>query len=201
MSLDVKQWATVIFFTFCTTALRGQTIQIMLIDGNTGRPVTDRSSLHVKIGKAWENSFEIPADKDGIVRLRFTHDDSEINVPDCNAEEADWQKLQTNPSKQNTKEFNNKYKYCGNEVDHPVVRFTDSFSTGPLIRIVGGRNYFRYVPCWTDSTAHLSTEDVLQHGVATANSCGKGTVAPQPGQLILFVRPPTNREAWRQAWD
>jgi len=31
--------------------------------------------------------------------------------------------------------------------------------------------------------------DVVEHGTATQNTCGKATAQPKPGEFILFVRP------------
>jgi hypothetical protein len=39
--------------------------------------------------------------------------------------------------------------------------------------------------------ANFSTEEVLQHGVVTPNSCGKATALSRPGEVVLFVRPLT----------
>ena len=46
--------------------------------------------------------------------------------------------------------------------------------------------------------ADFSTEEVLQHGVATANTCGKATASPKPGEAILFVSPLTWWEKMKQ---
>ena len=41
--------------------------------------------------------------------------------------------------------------------------------------------------------------DVLAHGAVGANTCGKATTQPIPGQLVLFVRPP---HWWEQVmWE
>jgi hypothetical protein len=45
---------------------------------------------------------------------------------------------------------------------------------------------------------NFSTEEILQHGVATANTCGKATASPKPGEVILFVRPLTWWEKLKQ---
>jgi hypothetical protein len=70
----------------------------------------------------------------------------------------------------------------------PVVKYSDE------IRINVG-----YVLCelrksdfsWL-AIRRFSTPQVLQHGVVTANTCGKATASPQPGEIIIFVRPLTN---------
>lgn len=41
------------------------------------------------------------------------------------------------------------------------------------------------------SHTELFDGGVLQHGVVTANYCGNTTASPQPGEIIIFVRPLT----------
>ncbi len=122
--------------------------------------------------------------------------------PICRDMHADFDKLRKNPNKKDEQEFNKQYKGCtGLDVDNPVVRFADSISIGPVIRTRNGTTLYRYVPCWADPVAVFSTEALLQHGLATTNNCGNASVSTSPGQLVLFVRLPTNKEQWRQASD
>jgi len=197
-----------LLFASCGAALRAQTIQIMLMNGKTGQPVTSiswlspRTTVQVGLGHESDLSLELTADKQGVIPLRFTFDDAEINVPECKGKRAAWDKLLKNRNKNDEEEFNKKYKNCTNfPADNPVVRFADSISIGPVVRTLNGNNYFRYVPCWADSGIGFSTEEILQHGIATANNCGKATASPEKGRLILFIRPPTQMEAGRQAWN
>ena len=206
--LAAKGLLVLLLLTSCSTALRAQTIQIELVNGKTGRPVTNssltslRTILYVRPGRDSELTLLVPADKHGVALLRLTHNDSKINVPECKGMQEDSEKLQMNRNKKDEEEFNKKYKYCtAFEVNNPIVRFVDSISIGPVIRTLNGTTYFRYVPCWADSVTVFSTEAVVQHGVATANNCGKFTSSPEPGRLILFVRLPTQTEAGQQAWN
>jgi hypothetical protein len=213
MRLAAKGLLALLFFASCATALRAQTIQIMLVNGKTGRPITDRSLLKVWVGHIREFSFMVPADKHGVALLRLTDKDSEINVPECKGMQADAEKLLINPNKKDTKEFNEKYKYCTSfEVDNPIVRYADSISVQTLPGDIswkagGGDRSMGYVPCWVDSNQNkyswttitdFSTKDVLQQGVVTANTCSSATVSANPGQIILFVRLPSNVEYLRQ---
>lgn len=209
----------VILFASYATGLRAQTIQIELVNGKTGHPVTDSSELHVWVGKLrGSGTLTIPTDKHGVAVLRLTHNDSQINIPDCEGENADSQKLankKPKATKQEWAKFDKKYEGCfGFEVKNPVARYSADImvntSPGDVSWKVGGLGHVGYVPCWVNvnenkyswlSTTDFSTEDILQHGVVTANSCGKATASPKPGELVLFVRLPTNREAWRQAWN
>jgi hypothetical protein len=194
------------------TALRAQSIQIKLVDGKTGRPITDKSELNVWVGHIREFPFIVPADKQGVALLRLTDKYSEINVPECGGMLAEAAKL-NRKNKNEVAEFNKKFKGCtGFEVDNPIVRYADSISVQTLPGDIswkagGGDRSMGYVPCWMDSNVNkyswttitdFSTKDVLQQGVVTANTCSRATVSANPGQLILFVRLPSNVEYLRQ---
>lgn len=210
MRLAAKCLLALLFFISSGAVVVGaQTIQIKLVNGKTGHPVTyvawlsPRTIVSVAFGPESDLSLSITTDKQGIVRLRFTADDSEINVPDCKGERAAWDKLLKNRNKKDEEEFNKKYANCTDfPVNNPVVRFADTISIGPVIRTLGDRTYFRYVPCWSspyaDGYREFPAEEILQRGIVTENNCGKAAASPEPGLLILFVRPPTNREAWQQ---
>jgi hypothetical protein len=103
----------------------------------------------------------IPTDKDGVAQLYLTDKDADVST-------------QSQPNS------------CGSfGVVHPVVKYADT------IRIVAG-----YVVCqphapnssWL-ATMEFSTRQVVQQGVVTANTCGKATASPTPGEVIIFVRP------------
>jgi len=207
MRFAAKGLLVLLLVALSATALHAQSIQIKLVDGKTGHPVTSipwlsPHTLHVDLGRESDLSLVLTADKQGVVSLRFSRDDSEINVPECTGEHAAWDRLVKNDltghrNKDDEREFNKKYWNCMNfRVKNPVVRFVDSILIGPIM----GSN-FRYIQCWAGFPTFFSTEEVLQHGVVTANNCGKATASPEPGQLILFVRPPTQMEAGRQAWN
>jgi hypothetical protein len=208
-----------LLFASCATALRAQTIQIELVNGKTGRPITDRSELSVWVGKwkvhSGQGRLVIPTDKhDGIALLTLTHNDSEINVPECAGDEtADYQELankQPKASKQEWAQFNKKWTRCDDfEVKNPIARYADSITVqtlpGDFSWKLAGPDAVGFVPCWVETsewfpTADFSTEDILQHGVVTANTCGKATASPQPGHLVLFVRLLTEREYLRLIW-
>ena len=112
----------------------------------------------------------IPTDTNGIAWLRLTDKDSDINI-------------------------RNRWDRCGDfGVNNPVVKYDDSF------RINAG-----YVLCqlhthdysWLAMT-DFSTKQVLQQGVVTANTCSKVRASPEPGEVILFVRPLTWWEKLKQ---
>ena len=108
-----------LFFASHATALRAQSIEFKLIDGKTGHPVTSTTwlsphTLYVGLGRESDLSLVLTTDKQGVVPLRFTRDDSEINVPECKGKGAAWDKLLKNVNKNDVKEFNKKYENCTN---------------------------------------------------------------------------------------
>lgn len=151
------------------TAVHAQTLRIKLVNGRNGRPIAN-SCVNVWIGNARKEAMAIPTDKDGVAKLRLTENDDEIDV-------------------------HNKYKSCGDfGVIEPVVNYSDSF------RVNAG-----YVSCqphrpdysWL-SSQEFSTREVLRSGVVTANACGNAKASPEPGELIVFVRPLTFWEKLKQ---
>lgn len=206
--------AAVALIFHCSPDLHAQAVQIELVNGKTGRPITDRSLLNVWVGHVRLFPFLLPTDKQGVARVRLSLNDSEINVPECKDEQADWEKLSASPSREAERAFNKKYKYCGSfELPNPVARYANSMRVQTLPGDVSwktGQHSVPYVPCWIDPKSESAswtniqdfpTKDVLEKGIVTANNCGTATVSPNPGQLVLFVRPPTIAEQWRQAWN
>src|SRR5215475_1091577 len=141
-------------------ALRAQTVEIKLVNGRSGNPMAD-TCVNVWVGTERKLAMAIPTDENGIAKLRLTDKDDEIDV-------------------------HNSWKGCGDfGVVNPVEKYNDS------LRINAG-----YVLCqfrkpdnsWLAIT-NYSTKEVLQHGVVTANTCGKAMASPKPGGVIIFVRP------------
>jgi hypothetical protein len=103
----------------------------------------------------------IPTDEDGVAWLALTDKDAEVNTQ-------------------------NQPKSCGGfGVPHPVVKYANT------IRIVAG-----YVVCEPHAPGYswlammeFSARQIVQQGIVTANTCGKFTASPEPGELIIFVRP------------
>ena len=155
------------------TSGRAQTIEVKIVNGRNGHPVADRC-MYVWVGDRSNPSsgplLETQTNKDGIISLRLTHEDGKTN--------GDGQRLA-----------------CGLAGSiNPVAKYGDTIS------IRAG-----YVLCqphtpdysWL-ARADFSTEEILQHGIATANSCGSITASPKPGEVILFVRPLTWWEKLKQ---
>ena len=164
-------FAAIASFVFASsgTVLRAQTIKIKLVNGKSGQPLAD-TFVNTWVGTERKEAMAIPTDKDGAAWLCLTDKDAGANA-------------QNHPNS------------CGDfGVTHPVVKYADT------IRVVAG-----YVLCqphapdysWL-ATMEFATKQIVQHGIVTANSCGKSTVSPNPGELVIFVRPLTWWEKFKQ---
>jgi hypothetical protein len=157
----------------CGASLRAQTIRIKIVNGRNGHPMANRC-VNVWIGNRSEPKsrplLETQTDENGAISLRLTNEDTGI----------DDQKQRL---------------VCGlSGVIDPVVKYGDT------VGIRAG-----YVSCQphTPDYSWLAIQDfwikeVLQSGVVTANACGRVKEAPRPGELILFVRPLSWWEKWKQ---
>jgi hypothetical protein len=151
-------------------SLCAQTLEIRLVDGRNGRPMVGTSSyVNVWVGEEGKEAIAIPTDEKGVARLQLTRNPSEVNIPNSN----------------------NKGSIV---VDHPIVKYDESFRiNAPFVLCgPGGSNY-----SWLGLN-NFTTKEILDHGYASENTCGRVTVSPQPGQVILFVRPLTLWEKLRQ---
>jgi len=151
-------------------SLVAQTVEITLVDGRNGRPLMGASSyVNVWVGTEQKQAIVIPTDGKGVARLRLTLNPSEVNIPNSN-------------------------NSLSIVVDHPIVQYEESLGINvPYVMCVsGGSNY-----SWLRSEQFSMTE-ILRHGYASPNTCGKVSISPQPGQIVLFVRPLTLWEKLKQ---
>ncbi|MGA3126499.1 MAG: hypothetical protein ABSD13_07260 [Candidatus Korobacteraceae bacterium] len=112
----------------------------------------------------------IPADKNGVARLRLTQKDNEVDSS-----------------------YNSKLGCGGTGAINPVLKYDDTLTT-----YTTGDNpscaFPQSMPNARWKEIDFSTKEALQHGVISANTCGKVTASPQPGEVIIFVRPRNFRE-------
>jgi hypothetical protein len=143
--------------------VQAQSIQIKLVNGRNGRPMA-HTCVNVGVDQLHVgHMLAVPTDEHGVARFRFTYYDPEVNTQ-------------------------NRWQGCGDfGVINPVVKYSDHIGIN-----VG------YVLCETRTQDYswlairtFSTAEVLQHGIVTANACGKATASPEPGDVIIFVRPLT----------
>lgn len=159
------------FLILFGASLSAQTLEIRLVDGRNGHPMVGASSyVNIWVGTERKEAIAIPTDEKGVARLQLTFNTGEINIPDSSKDRGSI------------------------VVDHPVVSYNESFRiNAPYVLCrSGGSNY-----SWLRSE-NFSTKEIVQHGYVSPNTCGKATVPPQPGQVMLFVRPLTWREKLKQ---
>jgi hypothetical protein len=153
-----------IFLILFGASISAQTIEIKLVDGRNGRPMVRKySHVNVWVGKKRQNAIVIPTDVNGIARLQLTLNTEEITVP-------------------------NGAKDSGSNVfDNPVVEFNESLQINvPYAFCASGESNYSWL-----GILHFSTKEILDRGFVSPNICGRDTVTPKPGQVILFVRPLT----------
>lgn len=147
------------------TTLQAQTIHIKLVDGRNGKPLAGRC-IRVGVGdksdlrRKWSGG-DMRTDAAGVVTLRLVAGDAEVDTQDGQ------------PG-------------CGGTVlNDPALKYGNGISVRPFLAFCQphGANY-----SWL-SLEVFTTEEVLQHGVVTANTCGKAKASPKPGEIIFFVRP------------
>ena len=151
-------------------SVAAQTLEIKLVDGRNGRPMVGTSAyVSVWVGRERKEAIAIPTDDHGVARLQLTLNPNEENIPLSTGHGTIVEK-------------------------HPVVKYDESF-----------RINVPYVLCGAGEGSHspvdlrnFSTKEVLDHGYTSGNTCGKVTATPQPGQVILFVRPLTFLEKMKQ---
>ena len=159
-----------VLLTMPAMSLAAQTLEIKLVDGRNGGPMVGASAyVNVWVGGERKEAIAIPTDGNGVARLQLTLNPNEVNIP-------------------------NSTGHGTIVANHPVVQYDDSFRiNAPYVLCgAGGGN-----ESWLESK-NFSTKEVLNHGYASANTCGKVTVSPQPGQVVLFVRTLTFWEKMRQ---
>jgi hypothetical protein len=151
-------------------SVAAQTLEIKLVDGRNGRPMVGTSAyVNVWVGRERKEAIAIPTDDHGVARLQLTLNPNEENIPLSTGHGTIVEK-------------------------HPVVKYDESF-----------RINVPYVLCGAGEGSHspvdlrnFSSKEVLDHGYTSGNTCGKVTATPQPGQVILFVRPLTFLEKMKQ---
>lgn len=159
-----------VLLTMSAIPLAAQTIEIKLVDGRNGRPIVGTSSyVNVWVGSERKEAIAIPTDDKGVARLQLTLNPNEENIPISTGH--------------------------GTIVEsHPVVKYDESFRINAPYVLCGAKEGNR---SWLD-LKNFSTKEVLDHGYASANTCGKVTATPQPGEVVLFVRTLTFWEKMRQ---
>jgi hypothetical protein len=158
-----------LFFASTSTFLCAQAVTIEVVNGRNGRPVAD-SHVNVWVGNEQKKSMAIPTDKGGIARLRLTNKDDEVDP------RIQWQ---------------NEGSYV---VVDPILKYVDSLRINVPYALCqpGGSNY-----SWL-AFRQISTKQLMDQAIVTPNTCGKATASPNPGVIVIFVRPLSFWEAMKQ---
>ena len=159
-----------VLLTIPAASLAAQTLEIKLVDGRNGRAMVGTSAyVNVWVGGERKEAIAIPTDDNGVARLQLTLNPKEVNIPISTGYGTIVEK-------------------------HPVVKYDQSFRINAPYVLCGSGEGNRS-PLELNS---FSTKEVLEHGYASGNTCGKVTATPQPGQVVLIVRPLTFMEKMKQ---
>ena len=158
-----------VLLTMPAMSLAAQTLEINLVDGRTVRPMVGTSAyVNVWVGGERKEAIAIPTDDNGVARLQLTLNPNEENIPISTGHGTIVEK-------------------------HPAVKYAESFRINAPYVLCGAEGN----RSWLD-LKDFSTKKVLDHGYASGNTCGRVTATPQPGQVVLFVRPLTFLEKMKQ---
>lgn len=159
-----------VLLTMPAMSLAAQTLEIKLMDGRSGRPMFGTSAyVNVWVGKERKEAIAIPTDENGVARLQLTLNPNEVNIPISTGHGTIVEK-------------------------HPVVQYGEFFRiNAPYVFCGSGEGNRSPL-----ELKNFSTQEVLDRGYASGNTCGKVTASPQPGQVVLFVRPLTFMEKIKQ---
>lgn len=150
------------------SALGAQTIRVKLVNGKTGRPMAG-THINVWVGKERKWAIVVPTDKDGVASLVLTDKEGEVNVPTGDDDGS-------------------------HVVIRPVVKYDDDLGiNAPFVLCQPNTPDYSWL-----AIRHFSTERVVREGTVMPNTCGKAIASPEPGDLIIFVRPLTWWEALKQ---
>lgn len=170
MLIRLSKLLAALFLIVHGVAPVAQTLEIKLVDGRNGHPMVGASSyVNVWVGTERKAAIVVPTDGKGVARIQLTSNPREVNITSS-----------TNSG--------------SNVVDHPIVKYDESLQINvPYVLCgSGGSNY-----SWL-GVLNFSTKDILSRGYVSPNTCGKGTLSPHPGQVVLFVKPLTWWEKLKQ---
>jgi len=151
-----------------STGADGQEIRVKFLDGRTGHPVTYEAA------QMWVENVR------GVLL-------APANNPDGTAKF-----FYTGQSIRGIWPHNTKLRYS----------WQGELTVPPgLERIAVGQTVEAGI-CWDPGPSRMGPwyriSDILQHGAVSENHCGNATAKPQPGELILFIKPVS---AWRRILD
>jgi len=148
--------------------LKGQEIRIRVLNGRNGRPVANEC-LNVQLVPSRYSGLVIPTDKQGVATLRLDGDPDNLGKGRCKGAAVPYPSL----------------KPVGS-----IRTFPDWYVDCQPYEHVG--SYHNSVPIY------YQVREILDTGIVAGNVCGTFRGEPQPGELVLFVRPAHWWEAIRR---
>jgi hypothetical protein len=153
--------------------LQAQTFQIRVLNGRNGRPIANKCTdvaITDKANLRSGTSIETQTDSEGIIKIRLTEQDAELNDQ-------------------------NQRLVCGVfGVLSPVAKYGDTIGIRPFQVFCQ-----EHTPDFSWLGMKLfSTTQVFQDGIATENTCGHVKATAAAGEIILFVRPLTWWEIFKE---
>ena len=144
--------------------VRAQDIRIKVLDGRNGKPAS-QECLNISIGTWHGADLVVETDKNGIALLQIGNDELVAQTA-CQG----W------PSRALAKGIQAIVVFSGSSV---TCQEYGKVAPGETVTLDVQKRIF----------PSYSIKEIMQSGVAAANTCGKTRAQPQPGELILFVRP------------
>lgn len=149
--------------------LYAQSVEIKIVDGRNGKPMAG-AHVNIWVGTQCKAAMAIATDKMGIAHLRLAHKDDGVDA-------------------------GNQPDGCGSSgVANPVVKYSELIrvNVGDVLCVPHGSDY-----SWL-TIQKFSSIQIIQHGIVTPNTCGRATSSAKPGEVVIFVRPLTWWEKWKQ---
>jgi hypothetical protein len=149
--------------------LHAQEIRVKILNGRNGKPITNEC-LDVSLGPWHGADIVAPTDKSGVVVLHIGENDVTADTA-CQG----WSKQAHRAEGTDTISVMGNYYVACQEYGKlaPGERPTPETSTTVTKELI---------PTY-------SIKEILQSGIASANTCGKVRGTAKPGELIFFVRP------------
>ena len=143
-----------------SAASLAQKIEIKLVNGRDGRPVS-HAGVNVWAGDQRKEAMVLLTDSEGVARLTLTNKESDVDVRHDPTQSGEHVVL------------------------NPTVLYPESLriNVGFVLCQPRGADW-----SWLWIKA-FDTRKVLDQGVVGENTCGDTTASPKPGTITLFVRP------------
>jgi len=152
-------------------ALRAQEVHIRVLDGYTGKPVTNEC-LNVWMDEWRSGTLVAPTDRDGIIVLHFAKNQV---TADPGPSHGCGRNAVLGP------------KPLSNNEDNMFISGNMYVVCQEYRKVAPGASTNENLP--NNRMPSYSLKRILESGITASNSCGEYRVAAKPGELIVFERP------------